>query len=74
MIVGEGPRLEAADLRTLVTAESGRSERQRICDALDQSAGDKHRAAEYLGMSYRTLLRRIREHDLAGYPEYRSRD
>ena len=74
MIVGEGPRLEAAELKALLSAESGRSERQRICDALDQSAGDKHRAAEYLGMSYRTLLRRIKEHDLAGYPEYRSRD
>ena len=74
MIVGEGPRLEAAELKALLAAESGRSERQRICDALDQSAGDKHRAAEYLGMSYRTLLRRIKEHDLAGYPEYRSRD
>lgn len=74
MIVGEGPRLEAAELKALLSAESGRSERQRICDALDQSAGDKHRAADYLGMSYRTLLRRIKEHDLAGYPEYRSRD
>ncbi len=74
MIVGDGPRLEAAELKALLSAESGRSERQRICDALDQSAGDKHRAAEYLGMSYRTLLRRIKEHDLAGYPEYRSRD
>ena len=74
MIVGEGPRLEATDLKTLLVAESGGSERQRICDALDQSVGDKHRAAEYLGMSYRTLLRRIREHDLAGYPEYRSRE
>lgn len=74
MIVGEGPRLEAAELKALLSAESGRSERQRICDALDQSAGDKHRAAEYLGMSYRTLLRRIKEHDLAGYPEYRSRE
>ena len=73
MIVGEGPRLEAVELKALLSAESGRSERQRICDALDQSAGDKHRAAEYLGMSYRTLLRRIKEHDLAGYPEYRSR-
>ena len=74
MIVGEGPRLEAAELKILLAAESGRSERQRICDALEQSAGDKHRAAEYLGISYRTLLRRIKEHDLAGYPEYRSRD
>jgi two-component system response regulator AtoC len=74
MIVGDGPRLEAAELKALLSAESGRSERQRICDALDQSAGDKHRAAQYLGMSYRTLLRRIKEHDLAGYPEYRSRD
>ena len=74
MIVGEGPRLEVSELRALLTVESGRSERQRICDALDQSAGDKHRAAQILGMSYRTLLRRIKEHDLAGYPEYRGRE
>jgi len=74
MIVGDGPRLEAAELRALLSAESGTSERQRICDALEQSDGDKHRAAQYLGLSYRTLLRRIKEHDLAGYPEYRSRE
>ncbi len=74
MIVGEGPRLVAAELRNLLLAESGSSERQRICDALEQSDGDKHRAAQYLNMSYRTLLRRIKEHDLAGYPEYRSRE
>lgn len=74
MIVGEGPRLEGAELKALLSAESGRSERQRICDALEQSSGDKHRAAQYLDMSYRTLLRRIKEHDLAGYPEYRSRE
>lgn len=74
MIVGDGPRLEAAELKALLSAESGRSERQRICDALDQSGGEKHQAAENLGMSYRTLLRRLKEHDLAGYPEYRSRE
>ena len=32
---------------------------------------DKRRAATLLGISYRTLLRRIRRHDLGGYPEYR---
>ncbi len=61
-------------MRALLSAESGTSERQKICDALEQSDGDKHRAAQYLGLSYRTLLRRIKEHDLAGYPEYRSRE
>jgi DNA-binding NtrC family response regulator len=71
MIVGDGPRLGATELKALLAAESGRSERQRISDALQQSRGDKHRAAALLGVSYRTLLRRIKEHDLAGYPDYR---
>jgi transcriptional regulator with PAS, ATPase and Fis domain len=38
-----------------------------------EAGGDRLRAAAALGISYRTLLRRIREHDLAGFPEYRSR-
>jgi hypothetical protein len=29
-------------------------------------------AAEILGMSYRTVLRKVREHDLEGVPKYRS--
>ena len=39
--------------------------------ALRECDGDKRRAATALGMSYRTLLRRIQEHDLKGYPRFR---
>jgi transcriptional regulator with GAF, ATPase, and Fis domain len=39
--------------------------------ALRDAGGDKRQAAAALGISYRTLLRRIDEHDLKGYPRYR---
>ena len=39
--------------------------------ALEDAAGDKQRAAEALGISYRTLQRRVKKYDLDGYPDYR---
>jgi len=45
---------------------------ERLRRALRESGGDKRLAATALGLSYRTLLRRIEEHDLKGYPRYRS--
>ena len=34
--------------------------------------GSRHKAyAELLGVSYRTVLRRVAEYDLGGYPRYR---
>lgn len=71
LIVSDGPRLGAAELRPLLSALGGTSDRQRVCDALAESNGDKRQAAELLGISYRTLQRRIKEHDLGGFPEYR---
>jgi len=71
VILAEGPRLEASDLEPLLTPLEGAGERERLERALDQAAGDRERAAEILGVSRRTLLRRIRRHDLGGYPEYR---
>jgi|HubBroStandDraft_3_1064219.scaffolds.fasta_scaffold05058_3 DNA-binding NtrC family response regulator len=47
-------------------------ERERLRQALIASAGDKRRAAELAGISYRTLLRKVREHDLEGVPKYRA--
>jgi DNA-binding NtrC family response regulator len=44
----------------------------RVREALLAAGGDRRQAAAALGISYRTLLRRIREHDLAGFPEYRA--
>jgi len=72
VILAEGARLEAGDLEPLVAPLEGVGERERIKRALDEAAGDRERAAEILGVSRRTLLRRIRRHDLGGYPEYRS--
>ena len=46
-------------------------ERERLRRALRESGGDKRLAATALGMSYRTLLRRVEEYDLKGYPRYR---
>ncbi len=50
----------------------GEPEVERIKRALREADGDRQRAAAALGVSTRTLARRIREHDLGGYPEYRS--
>jgi len=71
MIVGEGLRLGAAELGPLLSALGSGNDRQRICEALTQADGDKHQAAGSLGISYRTLQRRIKEYDLGGFPEYR---
>jgi DNA-binding NtrC family response regulator len=71
VILTDGPRLAAADLAPLLAPLEAGGERERIRCALEEAAGDRRRAAEILGMSYRTLARRIRRHDLAGYPDYR---
>ncbi len=71
IIVGEGPRLGAADLKALLEPEAAAGERRRLRQALRESGGDKRRAAEALGISYRTLQRKVREHDLEGFPKYR---
>ncbi len=71
VILAEGPRLTVADVKPLLAPLEGIGERERIRRALDEAAGDRRRAATLLGMSYRTLLRRIRRHDLGGYPDYR---
>jgi DNA-binding NtrC family response regulator len=46
-------------------------ERDRLRQALIDAAGDKHRAAESLGISYRVLLKKVKDHDLEGVPRYR---
>ncbi len=69
-ILASGPILRAADLRAVVRPP--RSERERVESALIAAEGDKQRAAEALGMSYRTLQRKIQELDLEGVPRYRN--
>lgn len=85
-ILAPGERLSAAQVERLL-GKAGREEkdmaeaiadapdadeRDRLRQALRDSGGDKRLAASALGMSYRTLLRRIAEHDLKGYPRFRS--
>lgn len=86
-ILAPGERLSAERLAPLLgrpgrgrTGESaeergegeGLADRDRVRTALREADGDKRRAAVTLGMSYRTLLRRIEQYDLKGYPRYRS--
>jgi DNA-binding NtrC family response regulator len=74
VILAEGPALRAADLKPLLRplgGGGGGGERERLRRALIESDGDKRGAAEALGMSYRMLLRKIKEHDLEGVPRYR---
>jgi DNA-binding NtrC family response regulator len=71
VILAEGPRLNAADLRPLLSADDSSDELQRIREALRQTGGDKKEAAELLDISYRTLQRRVKALDLEGYPKYR---
>jgi transcriptional regulator with GAF, ATPase, and Fis domain len=46
-------------------------EEERVRAALKEADGDKHDAARILGVSYRTLQRRVKQYDLEGYPKYR---
>ncbi|HVS04401.1 MAG TPA: sigma-54 dependent transcriptional regulator [Thermoanaerobaculia bacterium] len=71
LILHPDDRLGARQLGELLQRVPGGEERQAIREALLACDGDKHRAAERLGISYRTLLRKVRQHDLAGFPRYR---
>jgi DNA-binding NtrC family response regulator len=73
LILVEAPSLGRSDLGALLgrVAGEGESERQRVESALREAEGDKRRAAELLGVSYRTVLRRVRAYGLEGYPQYR---
>ena len=71
VILAEGPALRAADLHPLLHPLSPAGERDRVRQALIDADGDKKKAADLLGMSYRTLQRKVKEHDLEGVPKYR---
>ncbi|MES1243702.1 MAG: sigma-54 dependent transcriptional regulator [Acidobacteriota bacterium] len=72
VILAEGPALRAADLQPLLHPLSPAGERDRVRQALIDADGDKKKAADLLGMSYRTLQRKVKEHDLEGVPKYRA--
>jgi DNA-binding NtrC family response regulator len=78
LILAEAPALRAHDLRPLLPSAAGAAgvgggagERDRLRQALIETDGDKRRAALLLGMGYRSLLRKVKEHDLEGVPRYR---
>jgi DNA-binding NtrC family response regulator len=70
LILCDGDTLRASELEPILEPLAARDDRKVLCQALDDSNGDKKRAAELLGVSYRTLLRRVKEHGLEGYPHY----
>jgi len=77
-ILVDGPFLPADTLRELLHPGSFEGEAveeveelERVRGALREADGDKGRAAEILGVSYRTLQRRIKSFDLEGFPHYR---
>lgn len=76
VILADEGTLRAADLEPLLAARSrladgGDGEREAVRQALVDAGGDKHRAATALGVSYRTLQRKVRRHDLEGVGRYR---
>ncbi len=72
IILAEDRLLRAGDLSPLLGTDPPPDPRQRLRQALRRAGGDKRRAAQQLGISYRTLQRKVRELDLEGYPVYRS--
>jgi DNA-binding NtrC family response regulator len=63
VILCDGPRLTEADVVAALDPLAGDPEEGRLRAALEASGGDKKRAAAALGISYRTLLRRLERFD-----------
>ncbi|MEM1178909.1 MAG: sigma-54 dependent transcriptional regulator [Acidobacteriota bacterium] len=65
--------LRPSDVDTLLgVGQTEDDEGERLRQALRETDGDKKAAALKLGISYRSLQRKVREHDLEGFPHYRS--
>jgi len=71
IILSERSRIGVGDLSSLLTVSPEVEDRREIEEALAATEGDKKKAAELLGLSYRTLQRRVKQYDLEGYPRYR---
>ncbi len=75
LVVLERQAWTAADVEQLVAplARGGAGDdTAALREALSSAGGDKRKAAQALGISYRTLQRRVRALDLEGFPKYRS--
>jgi DNA-binding NtrC family response regulator len=73
LILSEGGVLGEKELRGILTPTTSKRDWEgKIRHALAATGGDKQQAAESLGVSYRSLQRKIRQLDLEGFPKYRS--
>ena len=71
LILDENGSVDAGDLEHVLRPTTEAEEEERVRAALKQTDGDKHAAARLLGVSYRTLQRRVKQFDLEGFPKYR---
>ena len=73
VILSESSSLQVGEIRALLEPWAKEDERRKLRDVLMATDGDKDLAAQRLGISRRTLQRRIRTFDLEGFPQYRER-
>jgi len=72
LILAEGDLLREADLTPFLHTEIPPDDPEaELRQVLLSTGGEKHKAAEILGVSYSTLQRRILQYDLEGFPKYR---
>jgi DNA-binding NtrC family response regulator len=71
LILDDNGVVDASDLEHVLRPATEAEEEERVRAALKEANGDKHDAARLLGISYRTLQRRVKQFDLEGYPKYR---
>ena len=71
LILDDNGVVDAGDLEHVLRPTVEAEEEERVRAALRETDGDKHAAARLLGVSYRTLQRRVKQFDLEGFPKYR---
>jgi DNA-binding NtrC family response regulator len=71
LILDDNGVVDAGDLDHVLRPVTEAEEVERVRAALREADGDKHGAARILGVSYRTLQRRVKQFDLEGFPKYR---
>ncbi len=71
LILDDAPVLTAGGLRSILSPDAEGDEKRAVEEALRATDGDRREAAELLGMSYRTLMRRVHAYRLEGFPKYR---